>query len=469
MKTSGGFFKDKASVGFNSITGDQVDKALIKTTDSTIEAPNEKYVSRLIDFTKNGYKGKFTKDGKSICRYIISDTRKRIHSHNWVVVLKALILLHRLAIEGPLDFTDTLSDMKVFDYMCIKSLEKSSEGARHKLFITQYTSYLHFRVRITEAAPKGWRLESDEFESSMALVALHAILEAMDSFVSVPFIQDRVDNYICLEAFRLLIIDGKRLYHQSSRSVLNIVQRFHDLSIEMQEKNSVECIRYNRSATALKEYFDTLLASSIPFKESVPSLQPLPGDIPTLLKEIMEEHSSPTALQPSARKPEVDQELDKAVDITAAPPSNEPPPISLDDLFVFSGEPPVVQEDVPQEPPPVEEGWDTGAPPEDDADWGSGAPIEEPADGPVGNSDAGWDSGVPTISPEPTLAAAAVGRPTTTQASAWDSGLPEEVLDTQAVTWSAPITDLAVASGPKIQKKNPEKDLFQTLYESANR
>eukprot|EP00796_Vickermania_ingenoplastis_P001781 gene1781-1078_t len=288
MKTSGGFFKDKATVGFNTLTGDKVDVALIKATSTELEAPREKYVLRLIDYVTHGNKGKFLKEGKPIEHYIISDLRKRTHSHNWVVVLKSYIVLHRLAMDGSLSFNQALKGTVVFDYMTIKNLEKTTQGARHKLFIMQYVSYLRARTNISTAADYGWRLEEERGDVELHAYTIDALLNAIDHYIEIPFREETVDNFASLEAYRLLIIDGKNLYRQLSIRILDMINKFHDESTASQRKYRQLYVRYDGAVEILKNFFDTLRASSLIFKEPIPSLKPLPNSVPQLLDEMME-------------------------------------------------------------------------------------------------------------------------------------------------------------------------------------
>eukprot|EP00796_Vickermania_ingenoplastis_P000236 gene236-115_t len=253
MKTSGGFFKDKATVGFNTLTGDKVDVALIKATSTELEAPREKYVLRLIDYVTHGNKGKFLKEGKPIEHYIISDLRKRTHSHNW--------------------FQSGLKGTVVFDYMTIKNLEKTTQGARHKLFIMQYVSYLRARTNISTAADYGWRLEEERGDVELHAYTIDALLNAIDHYIEIPFREETVDNFASLEAYRLLIIDGKNLYRQLSIRILDMINKFHDESTASQRKYRQLYVRYDGAVEILKN-FSTLF--------------PLPNSVPQLLDEMME-------------------------------------------------------------------------------------------------------------------------------------------------------------------------------------
>lgn len=439
MKTSGGFFKDKATVGINTITGDRVDVALIKSTSTTLEAPREKYVDYLVHVVNYGNKGKETKNGKPISQYMISDLRKRTHSHNWVVVLKSFIVLHRLAMDGTIEFNRTLSVMAVFDYMRIKNLEKTSDGARQKLFIMQYVTYLRTRVKLMDATEEGWKLEKETDDRTLRPETIEAFLNTIEQFTEIPFREETIDNFATLEAFRLLIIDGKKLYRQLSLRMLRLVNQFAEESTAAQRRYRSIYVRYQEVVNTLMNYFNTMNHSHILFKEPIPRLKPLPDSVPQMLDEIILErrragtpHPRQQADVPQAQPPQTseDQRLadeedeilqkvlrqsaeeagvpfegDKnntnntntntnndnnnnntdAAENAEAPvikKENTMPKFTLDDLFDFTPAPPPPQQQQHFDPAfacaPPDDGWSTGV----------------PADPPVGSSGT-WGTGAP--------------------------------------------------------------------------
>lgn len=277
MKTSGGFFKDKAVVGINTITGDHVDVAILKVSSTDVEVPKEKYVNCLIHMIKFGYRGKQTKNGKPIQEYIVSELTKRVHSHNWIVVLKSLIVLHRLCREAPSpQLANCFVRKDTFNYMKIKNVEKSLSGSQQKLFIIQYVDYLRRLGRIMPS-----QLSSDY--TLLDVVDLRSddgnlLLNAAEQLTEIAFREETLDNYITLQAFRLLVQDGVNLSTHIKLGLSLIAEiPSEGVNTQLANKDLRLYQRGSEAMVALRNYFSTIKHSPVLLGAEVPQLEAPPS------------------------------------------------------------------------------------------------------------------------------------------------------------------------------------------------
>lgn len=85
--------KDRAAVAAANFSGEtsETEIAVVKATSHVPGAPKEKHVVRLISFTHQS---------QTAAKEILKPLEKRLKEGDGVVVLKSLILLHRLVREG---------------------------------------------------------------------------------------------------------------------------------------------------------------------------------------------------------------------------------------------------------------------------------------------------------------------------------------------------------------------------------
>ncbi|PBJ79773.1 clathrin coat assembly protein [Trypanosoma cruzi cruzi] len=283
LKRGAGYLKEKAIIGLARVTGDELDRAIMKVTSHMLKAPKEKHMQRLLATTYGHYKND-TRDGKSICGHIVAELEKRMHTHNWIVVLKTLVTLHRLMTDGSNEFNACIKrNRSIFCARNLKDLSESVEGAAQALFIRQYLSYLEERAISQEAIGVDNRLESVDFSSylrSMDVDSLTpffgALLGQLAALVAVEYQEAIVDNFCTLEAYQRLVCDGKILYQLLSNRVIFVLDGFDDFSLPL-KKVWLELYRqYSVVVEKLRLLFDSILRSSKVFMQPPPQLKPLP-------------------------------------------------------------------------------------------------------------------------------------------------------------------------------------------------
>jgi hypothetical protein len=428
-KQSAGYFKEKALIGLSTFTGDEIDKAVFKATSHLLKAPKEKYVQKLVAASYGQY-GSKPKDGIPLNEYIVRELEKRSHTHNWIVVLKTMVAFHRLLCDASDAMVESICYYRgVFNPSHLKNLAESSDGAGQAYFISQYMTYLGERCNGQIALGKGRRIEIPEFEEYLQTLnadALQPVFEALLRLLeAVSLVQYReiiVNNFCTMEAYQLLIRDGKRLFQLLAKRVIYILDGFEELTLPEKKRWFAFYKRYDSAFLSLKAFFDSILRSSKVFVEPVPQLKPLPPALAARLESDIRASEVPTeapcTLESLGIRSTEDTRVKPKEEVLKAPPQPQPqstpqsnveepakpvappnpavPTFTMDDLFASTPEPVKVippaatafdpwapqQLVAPAQPVAAQGQWDTGAPtgwstgvPQD---WGSGAPISAP-------------------------------------------------------------------------------------------
>lgn len=411
-KQSAGYFKEKATIGLSTFSGDEIVKSILKTTSHLLKAPKEKYMQKLVAASYGQY-GSGLKEGLPINEFITRELEKRSHTHNWIVVLKTMVSFHRLLCDASDSMVETICCYRnVFNPSHIKNLADTADGAGQAYFITQYMNYLEERCIMQSALGKGRRIEIHEFEEYLETLNANSLQPVFEIllrlFEAVPAVEYReavVNNFCTMEAYQLLVRDGKQLFQHLAKRVIFVLDGFEEFLLSEKRRWLDLYRRYASAFASVKQYFDSILCSSRVFLEPVPQLKPLPDSLLTRLEgdirasEMAKE--GPCTLESLGIRRSEDLRVDTKDEKIKPPRPPEPvalkqpeavpahtpaaPAFSLDDLFVASQEPvkpveptasPVSWTPSPPAATSFHHGseqfqWDTGVP----QNWGSGGPI----------------------------------------------------------------------------------------------
>ncbi|KPA78989.1 putative clathrin coat assembly protein [Leptomonas pyrrhocoris] len=480
-KQSAGYFKEKAVIGLSNFTGDEIDKAIMKATSHALKAPKEKYVQRLVaaSYGQYGYK---LKEGLSHNEYIVRELEKRSHTHNWVIVLKTMVAFHRLLCDASDDMVETICIFRnVFNQSHLKNLAQTNDGAGQAYFITQYMVYLEERCAMQNALGKCHRIELPQFEEYLNTLnpdtlqpVFEVLLRLLETLSVVQYREVIVNNFCTMEAYQLLVKDGKRVFQLLAKRVIFILDGFEELTLPEKKRWFGLYRRYESAFLSLKAFFDAILRSSKVFVEPVPQLKPLPPSLAARLESNIRASEIPTEVpctladlgirSAEDKRVEPEKEVLKATPPqpqaqpapqpkTVAPPKPVVPAFSMDDLFVSTPEPAKAaplpaaaafdpwasQQPVSSaQPVAAQAQWDSGAP----TGWSSGPPQE-------------WASGVPA----PAQPQSSQQAPALYQGSSTASPAPE---------MSPPQTASQSTSKPATAPKKAN-DPFKDLYDQSHR
>ncbi|KAG6490824.1 probable clathrin assembly protein At4g32285 [Zingiber officinale] len=140
-----GTMKDQTSIGLAKVSSNmapELDVAIVKATSHDDEPSNEKYLYEILNLTSHsrGY--------VSAC--MVSVSRRLSKTHDWVVALKALILVHRLMVDGDPAFQHeilyaTRRGTRLLNMSDFRD-EAHSNSWDHSAFVRTYALYLDQRL-----------------------------------------------------------------------------------------------------------------------------------------------------------------------------------------------------------------------------------------------------------------------------------------------------------------------------------
>ncbi|KAG5493011.1 hypothetical protein JKF63_01592 [Porcisia hertigi] len=417
-KQSAGYFKEKLTIGLSTLSGDEIVKAVMKVTSHLLKAPKEKYIQKLVAASYGQY-GSGMKEGLSINAFVVRELEKRSHSHNWIVVLKTMVSFHRLMCEASDEMVETICCFRnIFMSTHIKNLADSTDGAGQAYFISQYVTYLGERCSIQSALGKGRRIDIPAFEEYLSTLnakslqpVFENLLALLEAVSAVEYREAVVNNFGTMEAYQLLVRDGKQVFQHLARCVIFVLDGFGEFSLPEKLRWFELYRRYTRAFVFIKSFFDSILRSSRVFVEPVPDLKCLPGSLLTRLENDIHMSKMPKEESctldslgictsedaraeteekiPHPPEPEPDV-ANPSESVTSRPLAGVA--FSMDDLFVSNQEPlkpgrsslsPTSWTPSPQPAVSCQCGaeplqWDTGAP----SNWSSGVPQN-------------WGSGAP--------------------------------------------------------------------------
>lgn len=221
MATTWGKVLDQASIISSAFR--ELEKACIKATRHDNTIPKEKHVRRLILCTHE--RGDLTEE-------IYNHLARRMELPDWIVVLKTLVVFHRLFRDGNPRFVGDLKWKGTIFPLSRFNDPTSGEAHVQSVFIRKYALYLEEKVMVFRALRM-------EFEKDPGLLKG---LSIEDSFVRLPKLQRQLDalincqtsaeaitNPITSLAFEMLLKDSFKLYRGLNDAVITLLESFFSL------------------------------------------------------------------------------------------------------------------------------------------------------------------------------------------------------------------------------------------------
>ena len=177
-KRTGGAVLDKLMVAKTRVTSNELERALLKVTSHKLKEVNPKHLGRLVQHTVD------LSVPKEDMEYIVTELEKRLHNHEWVVVLKSLVTLHALLKHGSRRICDEIVQKQgLFHISHFKDLEK------HSRFIKKYSRYLEERCMTMLHTGCGMRIERPkELASELAVMPTQLALRTTTVYMHTPII-----------------------------------------------------------------------------------------------------------------------------------------------------------------------------------------------------------------------------------------------------------------------------------------
>ena len=296
LKKIGTYIRNKWNVFLTRQDDDVLKRAILKTTSSKNKCPNEKHMERLLLYTydlgtaimdyyrnhqcnNHGYSTR--KSLQETNAAIIDQLQKRLHTHEWTVVLKTLIVFHRLMKDGSATFQSEISvHISVFTVSKMKDLSDAFYGRSLHRFIQRYAMALEERVKVSNLISKEagsfcniddlmkWKYYALRKGRNVVAIVGYLFSE-LETIIKLPLYPKTIDNPVVVLAWMFLAQDAKRLIHLISDSIMYLIDRAAELSKEEQDSLILAVERYNESISQVYGIFATLQSVSPVFGEAV--------------------------------------------------------------------------------------------------------------------------------------------------------------------------------------------------------
>eukprot|EP00457_Paulinella_chromatophora_P004817 gb/GEZN01004830.1/.p1 GENE.gb/GEZN01004830.1/~~gb/GEZN01004830.1/.p1 ORF type:complete len:566 (-),score=79.44 gb/GEZN01004830.1/:106-1803(-) len=296
---------------FQTVGLSDVDKVVVKATYQDGEAPKLKHVEALIDLSL----GDATVAGSLV---------KRLSSPQFNVVLKTLVVIHRIALDGDIHFLTHMSRQvslrnKLLHFMDDASLESRTLSP----FTRLYASYLAAKIAafkdLGHSQERLEQRESVEWAKNIAprdLVKSFPVLQfQFGTLLDISFrFPDVPSPNITKKAIQLLLRDARRLYPILCLFTISVLDHVQELQATQLEVMIKCCRKHQIQNTKFSDWCNWLIGLQLLAQQDSPvSADVLPGNFFSLLEDqynFRMQQSTQGAMQEQLEK-EVQLELKK--------------------------------------------------------------------------------------------------------------------------------------------------------------
>jgi len=236
--------------------------AVYKATDRHPRPSKEKHTSVILGVANT----------PASCHNVIDRLHKRIEKKSWIVVIKALSLVHRLYMDGSEMFIDTLKD-RSSRFFVLRCFSIYNEGGTATTFIKKYAKYLEEKCSVFRSYNFQFEFKRDIFKtlknplaSNFKMISktqsqLNALLNCKPR---APLIETSV---LFKQVFVYLLKDAVRLYSMINDAIVGIMKDFWTASKD-EAKSCLDIYKlYTRETDAILTLIDvgrTVLREGVP-------------------------------------------------------------------------------------------------------------------------------------------------------------------------------------------------------------
>ncbi|KAI5618680.1 clathrin coat assembly protein AP180 isoform X2, partial [Silurus asotus] len=273
---SGQTLTDRIAAAQYSLTGSEVARAVCKATTHEVMAPKKKHLEYLIQATQES----------NVNIPQMADTLfERAGNASWIVVFKALVTTHHLAVHGNERFIQFLASRNTL-FNLSNFLDKTgSHGYDMSTFIRRYSRYLNEKAFSYRQMAFDFGRVKKGNDGVMRTMATDKLLKGMST------LQNQIDallefdvhpkdliNGVINAAFLLLFKDLIKLYACYNDGIINLLEKFFQMK-KGQCKDALEI--YKRFLTRMTRVSDFLkIAEQVGIdKSDIPELTQAPESL----------------------------------------------------------------------------------------------------------------------------------------------------------------------------------------------
>jgi len=220
--------------------------------------------------------------------------RPRLSEFSWHVVLKSLVVIHRIMNEGPTTFIQSvfksshLLNLSNFDdkrstlaMAMSRLIQLYSEYLIEKATTYDKLKYLGERYSAKENAKWAVELPLDKFFVSLPQFQMQ-YQKLMDC---TPYTEDNEAHAIAASATSLIVKDTFRIYSLLSVQVFKILDSFQQMD-KKQSTTSLACVKvYQQQSERTKRWTDVLVKLELADSKLLPKFDSIPSSFLILLEE----------------------------------------------------------------------------------------------------------------------------------------------------------------------------------------
>jgi ANTH domain len=165
---------------------------------------------------------------------------KRLEAPEWMIVLKALIVFHRLLRDGKEHFINELKyKSSIFASLQNYTDQITAEAHHQSVFVRKYARFLEEKVVVFKIAKMEFerdpaalrKLETDEL-----LEKLPRLQSLLNALLNTKASKDHINNQIIVSSFQLLLKDSFRLYRALNEGIIVLLEQYFSMDKDHAQK-----------------------------------------------------------------------------------------------------------------------------------------------------------------------------------------------------------------------------------------
>ncbi|KAJ0251423.1 putative clathrin assembly protein [Hirschfeldia incana] len=328
-----GALKDSTTVSIAKVNSEfkDLDVAIVKATNHVESAPKERHIRKIFSATS-------VARPRADVAYCIHALAKRLsRTHNWVVAIKVLLVIHRTLREGDPTFRDELLNYSHRGHILRISNFKDDTSPLAwdcSAWIRTYALFLEERLECyrvlkydieAERLPKGSGASSKNVDFNASQTYRTRMLSNEELLEQLPALQQLLfrltgckpegagySNYLIQYALALVLKESFKIYCAINDGIINLV----DLFFEMSRHDAVKALniykRAGQQAENLADFYEYCKSLELARNFQFPTLrQPPPSFLATMedyIKEAPQSGSVQKKLEYQEKEEEEEQE-----------------------------------------------------------------------------------------------------------------------------------------------------------------
>ncbi|WZZ25840.1 hypothetical protein YC2023_009241 [Brassica napus] len=359
-----GALKDSTTVSIAKVNSEfkDLDVAIVKSTNHVESAPKERHIRKIFSATS-------AVRPRADVAYCIHALAKRLsRTHNWVVAIKVLIVIHRTLREGDPTFRDELLNYSHRGHILRISNFKDDTSPLAwdcSAWIRTYALFLEERLECyrvlkydieAERLPKGSGASSKNVDFNASQTYRTRMLSNEELLEQLPALQQLLfrltgckpegagySNYLIQYALALVLKESFKIYCAINDGIINLV----DLFFEMSRHDAVKALniykRAGQQAENLADFYEHCKSLELARNFQFPTLRQPPPSFLATMEEYIKEAPQSGSVQKKLEYYEKEEEEEQDEEEQSAQP--EEPAETESQTENTEGDQPLIEEE----------------------------------------------------------------------------------------------------------------------------